>query len=471
MQRVRPRYTTVGLGERNGFNSSGQVANWGISGVQVMETKATKIDWKSFRWSVALPLIMIVYVLAYIDRINISFAMGGMTKEMGVTSSAGGMITGVFFIGYTLLQLPAGHLASRSSARRNVMVLSVLWSLFSALQGCVHSVTQLVLVRFLLGTVEGGMFPSLIVLVANWFPPKERGRASGFFTFYLTLAPLVMSPTSGIILGHVKWLGWASWRWLFILEALPGIFVAIVFYCLVTDNPQDRKKLKPEEREYLVKALAEEAAQPKVVQDKAYWKAAFRFSFVFLTLGFFFRLIGNYGTQIWMPTIVKGISGFSDQTVGFILALPWLSATCGMVVTGWITDHYDCKKRLAVLEQIVAGLAFLVMYYYGGSNVWISVGCLIVAITGMASVAGIYYSLLPQLITKEMVGGLSGIFAAVSNIGGFIGPSVVGYLISGGNKLAGMAFLSGMLMVASICVALIQVKPASAPVKSKVASA
>lgn len=436
-----------------------------------MEKKVTKIDWKSFRWSVALPLIMVVYVLAYIDRINISFAMGGLRKELDLSSSVGGLITGVFFIGYTVLQFPAGHLASRSSARRNVMVLSVLWSIFSALQGCAGSVTQLVVIRFLLGTVEGGMFPSMLVLVANWFPANERGRASGFFTFYLTLAPLIMSPMSGLILGHVHWFGWASWRWLFILEAVPGIFFALLLYFLVADNPQSQKNLKPEEREYLVSTLAYEASQPKAVQTNSYWKAAFHISFVFLTLGFFFRIVGNYGTQIWMPTIVKGISGYSDQVVGVILAIPWLVATVGMVVTGWITDRWGGKRLVAFLEQVMAGLAFLGMFYWGGSNVWLSVTFLTIAITGMASVAGIYYSLLPQLIRKEMVGGLSGIFAAVSNIGGFVGPSVVGVLMSGKNKLAGMLFLSGMLLLASLCIALIRIKPKEEPAEAKTSSA
>jgi sugar phosphate permease len=354
-----------------------------------MPAKNVRIDWKSFRWSVVLPLIMVVYVLAYIDRVNISFAMSGVSRELGMTASVGGLITGVFFIGYTMLQLPAGHWASRSSARRNVMVLSILWATFSALQGCVHSITQLVVVRFLLGTVEGGMFPSMVVLVANWFPSNERGRASGMFAFYLTLAPLIMSPVSGLILGHVRWFGLASWRWLFILEALPGMLVAILLYCLIADNPQSQKNLKPEERRYLVAALAEEAAQPKTVQDRSYLKAALHPSFVFLTLGFFFRLVGNYGNQIWMPTIVKGISGFSDQTVGFILAVPWLAGTFGLFVTGWITDRYDCKKSLAFIEQVMAGLAFLGLYFYGASNVWISLALFTVAVTGVASVTGI----------------------------------------------------------------------------------
>ncbi len=436
-----------------------------------MTAKNVRIDWKSFRWSVVLPLVMVVYVLAYIDRVNISFAMSGLSKELRLTSSVGGLITGVFFIGYTVLQLPAGHWASRSSARRNVLILSILWAMFSALQGCAHNITQLVIIRFLLGTVEGGMFPSMVVLVANWFPSNERGRASGVFAFYLTLAPLIMSPISGLILGHVRWFGLASWRWLFILEALPGMLVAILLYCLIADNPQSQKNLKPEERRYLVAVLAEESAQPKTVQDRSYWKAAFHLSFVFLTLGFFFRLVGNYGTQIWMPTIVKGISGFSDQTVGFILAVPWLSATVGLFASGWITDRYDCKKSLAFIEQVMAGLAFLGLYFYGASNVWLSVAFLTVAITGMASVAGIYYSLLPQLITKEMVGGLTGIFAAVSNLGGFVGPSVVGALMSGGNRMAGMAFLSGMLMLASICIALIRVKPKGTSIRAESSSA
>ena len=420
---------------------------------------ATKIEWKSFRWSVALPLIMIVYILAYIDRINISFAMSGMSKALGLTTSMGGFISGLFFLGYTILQLPAGHLASRKSARRNVMVLSILWGTFSALQGCVATVPQLIVVRFLLGVVEGGMFPSMYVLVANWFPATERGRASGFFTFYQTLAPLIMSPVSGMILASITWFGMASWRWLFILEALPGILFALVLFFAIADNPHNEKKLKPKEREYLMAALAEEAAKPKVVSDRSYWTGAFRPAFVFLTLAFMCRVIGNYGIQIWMPTIVKGISNFDDRTVGFLLAIPWLVATGGTVLTGWINDRWDLKREIVVAEQIVSALAFLGLYYFGSTNVWISMACLTVAITGLASVSAVYFSMLPQLITKDMVGGLTGIFAAVGNTGGFIGPFMVGYMMSSGNKLAGIAFLSAMLLLSSVFIALVKVKP------------
>jgi MFS family permease len=425
-----------------------------------------KINWKSFRWSIVLPLVMLVYILAYIDRINISFAMAGMSKELGMTSSVGGFISGLFFLGYTVLQLPAGHLASRVSARRNILWLSILWAGFSALQGFAQNVNQLAIVRFLLGVVEGGMFPSVYVLVANWFPAKERGRATAFFVFYSTIAPLIMSPLSGVILQNANWFGWASWRWLFMLEALPGAVVAIVLYWLVADNPHSQKNLKPEERDYLVKALTEEAAQPKVVNETSYWKALFHPAFVLLTLAFFFRVIGNYGTQVWMPTIVKGISGFGDQMVGFVLAIPWLAATVGLVVIGWLNDRYDNKKALILVGQILAGLSFVGMYYFGAANVWLSILCLTISITGMVTVVAVYFSILPQLISKEMVGGLTGIFAALGNIGGFVGPFAVGYLMSGGNQMAGLAFLASMLLLSTICIACIKINPQNATSQS-----
>ena len=389
--------------------------------------------------------------------------MGGLSKTLGMNSSMGGFISGLFFLGYTVLQLPAGHLASRSSARRNVMVLSILWGTFSALQGCVTSVTQLIIVRFLLGVVEGGMFPTMYVLVANWFPANERGRASGVFTFYQTLAPLIMSPLSGLILSSITWFGLSSWRWLFILEAIPGICFALVLYFAIADNPQKEKKLKAEERDYLVQALAEEAAKPKVVQDKSYWKAAFRPAFLFLTFAFLSRVIGGYGIQIWMPTILKGISNFDDRTVGFIAAIPWLAATGGTILTGWINDRWNCKRTLIISQEIMAALAYLILYFFGTTNVWLSVGLLTIGITGVASVSSVYFALLPQLITKDMVGGLTGIFAAVGNIGGFVGPFMVGFLMRGGNNMAGMAFLSAMLLISSILIACLNYEPSSAP--------
>ncbi|MDR3592095.1 MAG: MFS transporter [Negativicutes bacterium] len=418
---------------------------------------------KTFRWTVVLPIVMVEYILAYVDRTNISFALDGMQKTFAMTSATAGFVSGLFFIGYVLLQLPAGHLASRISATRNILVLSILWGLFSALQGAVTSATELSIVRFLLGVVEGGMFPSIYVVIANWFPENERGRASSFFTFYITVAPLVMSPISGWIVSSVDWLGLPGWRWLFFLEGAPGIIWGIIFWLMIPDNPHkaSAKQLGDAERSFLLAEFEKEAAKPRVVQEKSYAKAALNPSFIFLTLSFTGLVMGNYGIGIWLPVIIKGISNFGYTTVGFIAAVPWLFATIAMVVAGVVNDRWGNKRMLIILVELVAAVAFLGVTWTGTNNLWLSVFFISIAAAGIAAVQGVYFSMLPELITKDMVGGLTGIFAAVANIGGFVGPFVVGALMAGGDKLGGMIFLSGMLFVAAFFIAFCKVKTGS----------
>jgi MFS family permease len=429
---------------------------------------------KTFRWTLVLPFIMVEYILAYVDRTNISFALDGMGQTLGMTSATAGFISGIFFIGYVLLQLPAGHLASRVSATKNILVLSIFWGVFSSLQGAVTSVTQLTVVRFLLGVVEGGMFPSIYVLVANWFPASERGRASSFFTFYITIAPLIMSPLSGWIVSSADWWGIPSWRWLFFLEGAPGIIWGIIFWLMIPDNPQkaSNKQISAEERAYLLTEFEKEAKQPKVVQETSYWKAALNPSFIFLTLSFTGLVMGNYGIGIWMPVIIKGISNFGYTAVGFISAIPWLLATIVMIYAGVVNDRWGNKRALIIILELMAAAAFLGVSYVGTSNLWLSVALMSVAASGIAAVQGVYFSFLPELITKEMVGGLTGIFAAVGNIGGFVGPFVVGALMAGGNKLGGMLFLAGMLLLAAFFIAFCKTGAAvQTPVGSKATAA
>jgi MFS-type transporter involved in bile tolerance (Atg22 family) len=167
--------------------------------------------------------------------------------------------------------------------------------------------------------------------------------------------------------------------------------------------------------------------------------------------------------QMWVPTIMKGMTNFDDRMIGFVLVIPWLIATGGTVLTGWINDRWNCKKQLIFVEQVMSGLAYLGLYYFGSVNVWLSVGLLTVAVTGTAAVSGVYFSLLAQLTPKNMIGGLTGVFAALGNIGGFVGPFMVGFMMRGGNHLAGIVFLAGALVLGSVFVSLVKTKAEETP--------
>jgi ACS family tartrate transporter-like MFS transporter len=415
---------------------------------------------RSYRWKTIVPMIMLMYIFAYLDRTNISFALDGMEETFAFSPTVSGFISGVFFIGYMFLQMPAGHLASRKSAKRNILIFGIFTGIFAFLQGIVNSTESFIVVRFLLGVAEGGMLPTMYVLITNWFPERERGRATSTFMLYQTLAPLLMSPISGIIVASIHWSGIPGWRWMFILEGLAPLLWAIVFYFVVPDHPNQAssKRMGEQERTYLLQELEKEAQVPKVIQEKSYWRAALNPNFIFLTLSWAAMVIGNYGISMWLPVIIKGISSYGYAAVGFISVLPWLAATLGMILTGVINDKWGNKKSLLFLLEVISGIGLLISALIGTSNPLLAI--LFISITMMAScsASAVYLTTLPKLFPANMLGGLTGIFSAIGNLGGFVGPFIVGALMSGGNKLAGLLFLSCVYIVSAILITFVKLQ-------------
>ncbi|WP_144529838.1 MFS transporter [Peribacillus simplex] len=421
----------------------------------------------SYRWKVIMPMLLIMYLFAYLDRTNISFAMTGMQNTFSITSTVSGFISGVFFFGYMLLQMPAGHLASRSSAKRNILILGFFTGLFATLQGVVNDVPTFIVVRFLLGVAEGGMLPTMYVLIANWFPERERGRATSTFALYQTLAPLIMSPISGLIVAS-SWLDFPGWRWMFIFEGLAPLVFAFIFYLIVPDHPEKAKSkgLGEEERRYLLEELDKEQKKPKIIQEKSYWRAALNWNFIFLTLSWGAMVIGNYGVSMWLPVIIKGISHYGYTKIGFISALPWLAATFGMILTGIINDKWGNKRSLLFILEAIAGICLFSTALIGTSNFILSIVFISLTLMASASATAVYLTALSELFPANMLGGLTGIFSAIGNLGGFFGPFIVGALMSGGNKIAGLLFLSGIYIISAILVTLVKLRKKSTDVPS-----
>lgn len=412
----------------------------------------------SYRWRVVIPSLFILYLFAYIDRTNISFAMTELENVFTITSTVSGFISGVFFIGYILLMAPVGHLASFKSARTIILILGILTGIFSSLQGMVTNIEMLVLVRFLLGLVEGGIYPAMGVLIANWFPLKERGRATSIFYMYVTVAPLIMSPVSGYIITNITWLGLDSWRWLFITQGIPVLLFAIVFYILVPNHPVNAssKRVSQLERDFLVKEQEIEANLPKVIQEKSYLKAIKNRNFIVVTIAYFFAGgIGNYGISIWLPTILKAFSSYNYTVVGIISAIPWLIGTIGMVSIGVINDKLGNKKLLLFILNIIAGLSLFLAIIVLNSNLWLAIAFIsLTIVTGMSSSA-VFLSFLSEILPANMLGGMTGLWNALGNIGGFVGPFAVGALMSIGNSLLGVGFLSISYIVGALFILII----------------
>src|SRR5690349_3708642 len=261
------------------------------------------------RWTRLIPVAIVVYIISFMDRTNIGFAFDGMGKTLHLDSAAQGLAGGIFFIGYLVLQIPGGHLAERWSAKKFVGIMILIWGVFAVLSGLVQNYTQLLIVRFVLGVAEGGIWPAILVLISHWFPARERARAYGFWMMNIAIASIITAPLSGWILT------WGDWRTLFFIEGIfPFLIAAPLWWLLVADHPSQASWVSREEREYIETSLARENAG---APPSAGLHEVFRSSVVWrLVLVYFFIQVGFYGLNLWLPHLVKTTIGGSYLVVG-----------------------------------------------------------------------------------------------------------------------------------------------------------
>ena len=264
-----------------------------------------KVAWR------ILPLAILLYFVAYLDRANVGFAKLRMAHDLGFSEEVFGLGIGIFFLGYLTLEVPGALLVERWSARKWFTRILITWGLLASATALVQTPGQFYLVRFLLGVAEAGFFPGIIVYFTHWFPMRDRARAMSGFIVAIPLSLAFGAPISGLLL-NVDWLGWKGWQWLFVLEGLPAVVLGIITWLLLTDRPRDAKWLTPAERDHLEGVLAEEARAKESVHKFTVGQALRTRNVWLLALGIFATNTGGYALTFWMPTTVKNISGGSD---------------------------------------------------------------------------------------------------------------------------------------------------------------
>jgi sugar phosphate permease len=387
------------------------------------------------RWLRVIVVAFVMYTIAFIDRTNISLAQSSISHDLGMDPRQFGSAAGVFFWGYLVLQIPGGYLARRWSAKWFVAILLVVWGLCSAGTGLVETGRQFWTMRLLLGVAEGGVWPAVLVLLANWFPRAERARANAFWMLCLPLAVIVSSPLSGWILGH-----W-SWRVLLVAEgAFPLVWLA-VWLGRIYDYPHEARWISNEERTYLEETLRREAAeieqaeaaeraaaQSSTVAEPPLWRGVLSPSVLLMCVVYFANTTGNYGYLFWLPTAMEKAKHLSHLSVGLLFAVPYVMSGIGMVLISRHSDYHRERRRHVAAGMAWAGFTLLAGVLVSRYSAAASFALIAVVGAGSYGMLGSFWAIPTETLSRRVSGPAMGLVNALGNLGGYFGPLLVGYM-------------------------------------------
>jgi ACS family tartrate transporter-like MFS transporter len=401
-----------------------------------------------------LPFLFLLYVANYLDRTNIAYATLGMKSDLGLTDATFGTASGIFFLGYLLLQIPGALLVERWSARRFLALTLVAWGALTALTGFVRTPQQLYTARLLLGAAEAGFFPGVIVYLAHWFIDRDRARAGARFMAAIPIGFILGGPLAGAILG-VEWLGLAGWRWLFLFEGIPAILLGIVTLLWLPDRPGEAKWLPTDERDWINNQLAQERSARLRGDRVSVWRAIRHPAVIMLTGGLFFTYSGGYAFWFWMPTMFQRLTGWTDvQRIGWIGSIPFVVGLIGMQFLSWNSDRTRERRWHFASPQLLAALAAIAWLVLPRSNALL---LLVFTVIGFGTVAYLpcFWALPSTILTSSAAAAAIGFINCTASIGGFLGPKMIGNLSQRtGSFDAGFIFMIACWTIASLLVLL-----------------
>ena len=395
-----------------------------------------------------IPFIFVLYIITFLDRVNISYAALTMTQDLHFTAAIFGLGAGVFFIGYFVLEIPVTVWMQKWSARKWVARIMIGWGIVSVLTAFINTENQFYALRFALGLGEAGFFPGIILYISHWFTGREKAVAYSMFMAAVPVSQIIGAPLSTHILS-VDWLDMQGWRWLFILEGLPSVVLGLFAFFYLTDKPSQAKWLSEDEKKWFESKMSAENKIKNVTYGFS-WKRAIRErDVILLVLVYFFWIIGFYGLGFFLPTIINGIGNQSITSVGYLVAVPYIAAFAGLVLVGRSSDKKNERKWHAFFSLVVGavGLGLSIMVY---PNLVLSMIMFTIATVGIYSAFGPFWSLPTIFLTETSAAVSIGLINSIGNLGGFIGPFIVGYLKTSTDSYnSGSIFLVASLLVAA----------------------
>ena len=402
------------------------------------EATYLKVTWR------LIPLLLLCYIVAYLDRVNVGFAKLQMAGELGFSDAVYGLGAGMFFIGYFFFEVPSNIILHRVGARVWIARIMVTWGIVSGGMMFIQTETQFYAMRFLLGLAEAGFFPGIILYLTYWYPSHRRARIVSMFMTGIPLAGVIGGPLSGWIMKSWDQVnGLHGWQWMFLLEAIPSVIIGVVVYFYLDDRITSAKWLKNEERDILQKRIEEEESDKEHVPMMQVFKSGRMWT---MSAIYFTMAMSLYGVSFWLPTIIKGMGVTDNLEIGMLSSLPWIAAVFSMLLFARSADKMR-ERRWHVVVPMLMGSTGLILSVLLSSNHYLSFAALILACMGIVSAIPLFWSLPTAFLVGA--GAAAGIAAinSIANLAGFLAPYLVGWL-----KQLTSSTDSGMYMLAAALV-------------------
>ncbi|MCF8341373.1 MAG: MFS transporter [Chitinophagaceae bacterium] len=396
------------------------------------------------RWLRLIPVVFITYSLAYLDRANFGFAAaGGMAQDLNITPAISSLLGSLFFLGYFFFQIPGALYAANKSAKKLIFWSLISWGLLATATGLISNVNILVVIRFMLGVVESAVMPAMLIFLSRWFTKSERSRANTFLILGNPVTLLWMSILSGYL---IKSLGW---RWMFIIEGIPAIVWAFIWWRVVEDTPGNANWLTETEKQDLENELLKEQESIKPVKNYA---AAFKSkTVILLCLQYALWSIGVYGFVMWLPSIINASPDMDIVKTGWLSSVPFLLAVIAMICSSYFSDKAMKRKVYVWPFLLIGSIAFYSSYLIGTQNFWLSYVLLIIAGGAMYAPYGPFFAILTEILPRNVVGGAIALINSFGALGSFAGSYLVGYLNgSTGGFATSYIFMAGSLLLSAL---------------------
>jgi D-galactonate transporter len=400
-----------------------------------------------------MPFLVLLYLMAWLDRVNVGFAKLQMVKDLGFSEAVYGFGAGIFFFGYVLFEIPSNLYLQKIGARKTIARITILWGIASIGTMFVRTAASFYILRFLLGAFEAGLYPGVILYLTYWFPARRRAQMLGFFMTAIPVAGILSGVLSGWIMGSVGGARLANWQWLFLLEGVPSIIMGLLTLFILDDKPDQAQWLTEDEKR-LVLADLELDERQSGPRTHGFAEALKVPRVWLLTLIYFCLVSANPTLGFWGPTIISGLGVKNNVTIGLLSAVPYLVGVIGTLLVGRHSDRTLERRRHTALSCLVAAIGLVLIGVFTNMPA-LAFAALVVAVTGVLSAFAPFWQMPTVLLAGSAAAGGIALINSIGNLSGWLGPFVVGWLKDvTGTTSAGLSVIAGLEVLATVLILL-----------------